>query len=34
MIEVNHPYINGEYKVKRASHFVNEDGWLRTKLWF
>lgn len=34
MIEVNHPYINGEYQVKRASHFVNEDGWLRTKLWF
>ena len=34
MIEIDHPYISGEFQIKRSCHFINEDGWLRTKLWF
>lgn len=34
LIEVEHPNISGEFLVSRVSCFVNEDGWLRTKIWF
>lgn len=34
LIEVVHPYVNGEFLVRRVSCYVNEDGWLRTKIWF
>ena len=34
IIEVDHPFVNGEFTVSRVSNFVNEDGWLRTKIWF
>lgn len=34
LIEVEHPYVSGEFLVSRVSCFVNEDGWLRTKIWF